>query len=138
MVNAIDPARQFARLEAHVRAQGFHLIPGETPTDAERLASPKLARLVKFEGYPAGRTPIDEPTARTLIETVASAAGQRPIRYPTLGGSAPFYIFSARLGLPTIGMPVVNYDNNQHGPNENIELGSLFDAVQAIRAILTM
>jgi len=136
LVNAIDPAKQFARLEAHVRAQGFRLIAGEAPTDAERLASPKLARLVKSEGYPAGRTRIDEPTARTVIELVASAAGQRPIRYPTLGGSAPFYIFSARLGLPTIGMPVVNYDNNQHGPNENIQLGALFDAVQAIRAIL--
>ena len=35
-------------------------------------------------------------------------------------------------------MPVVNYDNNQHGPNENIQLGAYFDAVQAIRAILTM
>jgi hypothetical protein len=48
------------------------------------------------------------------------------------------HIFSDRLRLPTIGMPVVNYDNNQHGPNENIELGALFDAVQAIRAILAM
>ena len=70
---------------------------------------------------------------------MAAAARPRPIRYPTLGGSAPFYIFSARLGLPTIGMPVVNYDNNQHGPNENIGLGErYFDAVQAIGAILTM
>ena len=138
LVNAIDPAKQFARLEAHVRAQGFHLVAGEKPTDAERLASPKLARLVKFEGYPAGRTPIHQPTALAIIETVASAAGQRAVRNPTLGGSAPFYIFSARLGLPTIGMPVVNYDNNQHGPNENIQLGALFDAVQAIRAILAM
>jgi acetylornithine deacetylase/succinyl-diaminopimelate desuccinylase-like protein len=138
MVHAIDPGKQFARLEAHVRAQGFHLVAGDTPSDAERLSSPKLARLVKFEGYPAGRTPIDEPTARRVIEAVAAGAGKAPVRYPTLGGSAPFYIFSARLGLPTIGMPVVNYDNNQHGPNENIQLGALFDAVQAVRAILSM
>ena len=138
LVNAIDPARQFARLEAHVRQQGYQLIAGETPTDAERLASPKLARLVRFEGYPAGRTPIDQPTAQSVIDAVASAMGQRPIRYPTLGGSAPFYIFSSRLRLPTIGMPVVNYDNNKHGPNENVEFGALFDAVQAVRAILAM
>ena len=36
MVNAIDPARQFARLRAHVEKQGYHLVAGEQPTDQER------------------------------------------------------------------------------------------------------
>ena len=138
LVNAVLPDKQFARLVAHVRQQGFHLIAGEEPTDAERASRPKLARLVQFEGYPAGRTAIDQPTAGTVIDAVAAAVGQRPLRYPTPGGSTPFYIFSDRLRLPTIGMPIVNYDNNQHGPNENIELGALFDAVQSLRAILSM
>ena len=138
MVHAIDPARQFARLADHVRKQGYHLIEGTTPTGDERVRWPKLARLVQFDGYPAGRTRIDEPTARAVIEAVAAAAGKAPIRYPTLGGSAPFYIFSARLGLPTIGMTVVNYDNNQHGPNENLRLGTYFAAVEAIGGILRM
>ena len=70
-----------------------------------------------------------------MISAVSSAMGRQPIRYPTLGGSAPFYIFSSRLGVPTIGMPVVNYDNNQHGPNENIRLGAYFHAVRAIGSI---
>ena len=61
-----------------------------------------------------------------------------PVRYPTLGGSAPFYIFTDRLGVPTIGMPIANYDNNQHGPNENLQLGAYFDGIRAIEAILTM
>jgi acetylornithine deacetylase/succinyl-diaminopimelate desuccinylase-like protein len=87
-------------------------------------------------GYPAGRTPIDEPAASAAIAAVSSAMGRQPVRYPTLGGSAPFYIFSSRLGVPTVGMPVVNYDNNQHGPNENIRLGAYFDAIRAIRGIL--
>ncbi len=138
MVNAIDPARQFARLRAHVEKQGYHLVAGEQPTDQERAQFPRLARLTQFEGYPAGRTPIDDPTAQAVIAAVAAGVGRPAIRYPTLGGSAPFYIFSARLGLPTIGMPVVNYDNNQHGPNENIRLGTYFEAVQAIGAMLGM
>lgn len=138
LVNAIDPARHFARLRAHVEKQGYHLVGGETPTDQERATFPKLVRLVQMEGYPAGRTRIDEPTARKAIAAVAAAVGKPAVRYPTLGGSAPFYIFSARLGLPTIGMPVVNYDNNQHGPNENIRLGTYFEAIQAIGAVLNM
>jgi len=47
-------------------------------------------------------------------------------------------VFTDRLKAPTIGMPVANYDNNQHGPNENLRLGEFFDAIDAMRAILTM
>ena len=136
LVQGIDPARQFARLCDHVSAQGFHLVAGREPTDEERRTWPKLARVVQFEGYPAGRTPIDEPTARAVIGAVSAAMERQPVRYPTLGGSAPFYIFSSKLGLPTVGMPLVNYDNNQHGPNENLRLGAFFDAVRAIGGIL--
>ncbi len=138
LVKAIDPAKQVARLRAHIERQGYRLIAGE-PTDQERASSPKLARVVQFEGYPAGRTSLDQPTAKAVVAAVAAASGSgMPVRYPTLGGSAPFYIFTDRLGTPTIGMPIANYDNNQHGPNENLQLGAYFDGIQAISAILTM
>jgi acetylornithine deacetylase/succinyl-diaminopimelate desuccinylase-like protein len=139
LVKGIDPARQVARLRAHIERQGFHLIAGEQPSDQERATYPKLARLVQFEGYPAGRTPIDQPTAKAVIAAVAAASTSGiPVRYPTLGGSAPFYVFTDRLGAPTIGMPIANYDNNQHGPNENLQLSAYFDAIEAVAAILTM
>jgi acetylornithine deacetylase/succinyl-diaminopimelate desuccinylase-like protein len=139
LVKAIEPAKQMARLRAHIERQGYHLIAGTEPTDQERATYPKLARLVQFEGYPAGRTPIDQPTAKAVVAAVAAASGAgAPVRYPTLGGSAPFYIFTDRLGTPTIGMPIANYDNNQHGPNENLQFGAFFDAIEAVAAILTM
>jgi len=139
LVKAIDPARQVARLRSHIERQGYHLVAGDQPTDQERAAYPKLARLTQFEGYPAGRTPLAQPIARAVIGAVAAAsASGHPIRYPTLGGSAPFYIFTDRLGAPTIGMPIANYDNNQHGPNENLQFGAYFDGIRAIEAILAM
>jgi len=138
LVRAIDPARQFSRLAEHVRSQGYHLVAGATPTDEERALHPRLARLVQIEGYPAGRTPFDTPLAQAVIAAVGRALNATPVRLPTLGGSAPFYVFTDRLKAPTIGMPVANYDNNQHGPNENLRLGEFFDAIDAMRAILTM
>ena len=48
------------------------------------------------------------------------------------------HLFTDALKVPTIGMPVVNYDNNQHGPNENLRLGQFFDAIRDLQAILTM
>ncbi|HEU4990618.1 MAG TPA: M20/M25/M40 family metallo-hydrolase [Gemmatimonadaceae bacterium] len=137
-VKNVEPDSQFARLEAYVRARGFHLVAGDAPRDAERAEYPKLARLRRMGGYPAGRTPLTNPVARQVVAAVAKATGTTPARLPSLGGSTPFYLFSDRLGAPTIGMPVVNFDDNQHGPNENLRLGNYFAAIAAMRAMLTM
>lgn len=137
-VKNVTPDAQFARLEAYVRGRGFHLISGDAPTDAERATYPLLARLRRMGGYPAGRTPLDNPVARQAVAAVAAATHVAPVRMPTLGGSVPFYLFSDDLGAPTVVMPVVNFDDNQHGPNENLRLGNFFDAIAAMRAIVTM
>ena len=61
-----------------------------------------------------------------------------PARMPSLGGSTPFYLFSDHLKAATVGMPVVNFDDDQHAPNENLRLGNFFDAITMMRAIVTM
>jgi acetylornithine deacetylase/succinyl-diaminopimelate desuccinylase-like protein len=137
-VKNVTPDKQFARLEAFVRSHGYHLIAGDTPTDEERARYPLLARLRRMGGYPAGRTPFTNPTAQQAIAAVATAMHTTPARLPTLGGSVPFYLFSDDLGAPTVLMPVVNFDDNQHGPNENVRLGNFFDAIVMMRAIVTM
>ncbi len=137
-VKNVTPDAQFARLQAHVRAQGFHLISGDTPTDAERARYPLLAKLRRMGGYPAGRTPLTNPIAQQAVSAVATATHTTPVRMPTLGGSTPFYLFSDGLGAATVGLPVVNFDDNQHGPNENLRLGNFFDAIATMRAVLTM
>lgn len=137
-VKNVTPDSQFARLAAHVRAQGYHLIAGDAPTDAERATYPLLARLRRMGGYPAGRTPLSDPTAQRVVAAVAAALHTTPARMPSLGGSTPFYLFSDHLHAATVGMPVVNFDDNQHGPNENLRLGNFFGAIAAMRAIVTM
>lgn len=138
VVKNVDPTKQVERLRAYVESRGFHMIAGSAPTAAERANYPKLAKLVQIGGYPAGRTPLTTPVAQQVVAAVAAAMHTTPVRMPSLGGSTPFYLFSDRLGSPTILLPVVNFDNNQHGPNENLRLGNFFDAVTMLRAIVTM
>ena len=38
------------------------------------------------------------------------------LQVPMLGGSVPMYLFTDSLKAPVIGVPIVNHDNNQHGP----------------------
>lgn len=136
-VKNVEPAKQFDRLVAHVRKQGY-LVVDKDPDAAMRAANAKMARVTRVAGYPAGRTSMDLPIARTITRAIADSAGGQIVRLPTLGGSVPFYLFSDVLKVPTIGLSIVNFDNNQHGPNENVRLQNVWEGIETMAAILTM
>src|SRR5260370_35650691 len=104
-VKNIDPKKEFERLVAHIRKQGFY-VTGKEPTREERMKYPRIAKVVYGGGYPASRTPMDLPVAKKLAEVVEGAAGA-PGEKPTLGGSGPVYNFE-RLDLPGLGGPMWN------------------------------
>jgi len=136
-VKNVDPAKQFERLVAHVKKQGYFLVDKE-PDAAMRAAHPLLASVTRIGGYPAGRTPLDAPIARAITKAVSDASEGKIVRLPTIGGSTPFYLFSDVLNVPTIGLSIVNFDNNQHGPNENVKIKNIWDGIETMAAILTM
>jgi acetylornithine deacetylase/succinyl-diaminopimelate desuccinylase-like protein len=137
LVHAIDPAKQFDRLVAHVRKQGYFVVDRD-PDAAARAAHPLLARVTRIGGYPAGRTSVDSPLAAAVSGALAAAAGGPIARLPTIGGSTPFYLFSDVMKIPTFGLSIVNFDNNQHGPNENLRIQNLWEGIESMAALLTM
>jgi acetylornithine deacetylase/succinyl-diaminopimelate desuccinylase-like protein len=137
LVAGIDPAKQTELVVAHIRKQGYFVIENRAPTDEERLAHPLLARVDRGRGSPAARVSMDEPMARGVIVAL-TRNGQPPVQLPTLGGSMPYGAFSETLQLPTVGVSLVNHDNNQHGPDENLRLRNLWEGVEILAAILTM
>ena len=40
--------------------------------------------------------------------------------------------------VPTIGVSLANYDDNQHTDNENLRLGNLWNGIAALAAIMTV
>ena len=137
LVKSIDPAGQFDRLVAHVRTHGFFIVDTE-PDAAVRASHPWIAQVTRSGGYPAGRTPMDLPMAAKISQALSDAAGGPIARLPTIGGSAPFYVFTDVLKVPTFGLSVVNFDNNQHGPNENVRIRNVWQAMESMAALLTM
>jgi len=77
---------------------------------------------------------MDLPVSRKVVEIVEGAAGPA-VKMPMLGGSAPMYIFE-NLGLPVIGVPIVNHDNHQHSSDENVRLGNLWRGMEIYAALL--
>ncbi len=134
LVKDISPAKQFDRLIAHIRQQGFY-VTSEEPTPEERRSHAFVARVTSDGGYPSSRTPMDLPVAQAMVRVIEQATGEPVVKMPTMGGSSPMYIFE-KLGLPVIGLPIANYDNNQHSHNENIRLGNFWRAMDIFGALL--
>jgi acetylornithine deacetylase/succinyl-diaminopimelate desuccinylase-like protein len=134
LVKNIQPEQQVERLIAHIEKQGYTVFRRE-PTIEERGKYARVARVESGGGYPATHTPMDLPVSAAVVEVVAAATGETPVRLPTLGGSVPMFIFE-RLGLPVIGVPIANYDNSQHAANENIRLGNLWRGMETFGGIL--
>ncbi|MFQ5678193.1 MAG: M20/M25/M40 family metallo-hydrolase [Gemmatimonadota bacterium] len=131
LVRDVRPEAQVARFLRHLRRRGYHVIE-EEPDEAARRAHPRLARVTVSDGYPAARTPADDPLARALLAELRRATGRETVVVPTLGGSVPAYLFPELLGATFLGLPIVNPDNNQHSPNENLRLGNLFDGIVSL------
>jgi len=131
-----DPDSVKKLVEAHIAARGFHILRND-PTPDERQNHAKLIKLEWEDGYPPYRLALDDPFGRAVARTLASALPEPPLRLPALGGSVPMKMFADVLGIPVLGLPIVNYDNNQHGPNENIRLGNLWDGIAVFAALLS-
>ena len=72
-----------------------------------------------------------------LVAALERAFGDKPVRKRMSGGSIPISPFVATLGIPAVGLPIVNSDNNQHSPNENLRVGNYLEGIQSFLAVLT-
>lgn len=126
----------YEKTQAHIRGQGYHIVD-EDPDNATRARHSRIVK-VTWSAEEAFRTPVTHPQAGPLVLALASVWGEEPVVIRTMGGSVPISPFIQALGFPAVVVPVVNFDNNQHSPNENLRLGHFFDAVVTFAALLTL
>src|SRR6516225_9711307 len=134
LVKGQDPHQKFEQIAAFIRKQGFYVLDRE-PTPEERRSHPRVAKLIDQGGYRASRTPMDSPAAKAVVRVLEEATRGETVVAPALGGSVPMYIFE-NLGLPWVGVPIVNYDNHQHSADENLRLGNLWNGIEIYAALL--
>ena len=135
LVKGNDVQRQIQKVINHIKKQGFYIIDRE-PTDEERMKYPNIATIRSGSGYNAQRTSMDLPISQQVIKAVKGSSEQDIILMPSAGGSLPLFLFEKVLNTPPITVPVVNYDNNQHGENENLRIGCLWEGIETIAAIM--
>ena len=74
--------------------------------------------------------------ASAVVAAVGAATRQPVVRLPTLGGSIPMFLFDDVLGVPALGLPIANHDNNQHAANENLRVQNLRDGIAIFATVL--
>ncbi len=137
LVHGIDPQRQIQLVLEHIRQQGYYLVENREPTADERRTYAKLASVSYGGGRPATRVSMETELASAVVNAL-TLDGVSPVQLPTLGGGLPFGDFSEGLGIPTIGVALVNHDNNQHGPDENLRLLNLWQGIEIVSRLVTM
>ena len=94
-----DPDEQLAKIRAHLDANGFEDIV-----------------IRKLSGYPAAQTSVDTGLSQAVISVYNKYAEGLSVQ-PRIGGSAPFYQFTERLGLPLVPAGL-GHGRGAHAPNE--------------------
>jgi acetylornithine deacetylase/succinyl-diaminopimelate desuccinylase-like protein len=137
LVKGNDMDRQINKVINHIKAQGYFVTEKE-PTPEEKMKHTNICYIYKGSGYNAQRTSMDLPIAKEVANAILKSTTDPLIQSPSAGGSLPLFLFEKILKTPPITIPIVNYDNNQHGENENLRLGNLFKGMDTMAAIMLM
>jgi acetylornithine deacetylase/succinyl-diaminopimelate desuccinylase-like protein len=127
------PARATAKID-------FRLVPNQDPEDI--LA--KLQAHLKAEGYADIKitpfasaepvvTPIDHPLVQRMAAVAGAYNGKNPSINPIVGGTLPLLGALRRyVGVPGLSVPgnPIYWANGAHAPNEHIRLDDLREAVR--------
>lgn len=87
-------------------------------------------------GMEPAKTPLDSPYAAIIRQAIIAVQGEKPLDTPPMGGSLPLYVFTKTLNLPTFVIPYANPDEDNHSPNENMELWRIPNGIKTSASIL--
>lgn len=124
LVPETDGTRLKNLVKTHISKQGYHVID-HIPSKEERLTHDKIVTVMESGVTDAFRTNLDNPYGKFLVETLQTAFDTNVVQIRIMGGTVPIAPFINELKVPAFIVPMVNPDNNQHSPNENLKIGQL-------------
>ncbi len=135
LVPETDGNRLKKLVKDHIAKQGFTVLDHE-PTKEERMKYSKIITIKERKVTDAFRTDFDNEYGKFLVKTLNQTFGEAPILIRIMGGTVPISPFVNELQIPAFVVPMVNADNNQHSPNENLRIGLLEYGIKAFYSIM--
>lgn len=135
LVPESDGDRLKTLVKDHIKKQGYYVM-GSVPTREERMAHDKIVTVTEGSVTDAFRTDLDNPFGAFLVNTLENKFGEKPVQIRIMGGTVPISPFINELKIPAFIVPLVNPDNNQHSPNENLRIGQIAYGIEVFYEIL--
>ncbi len=136
LVPESDGNRLKKLVKSHITNQGYHILD-HAPTKEERLTHTKIVTVLEGSVTDAFRTDLDNEYGDFLVNTMKQAFNEDVVQIRIMGGTVPIAPFINELQIPAFIVPMVNPDNNQHSPNENLKIGQLAYGIKAFYALLS-
>lgn len=135
LVPETDGAAQLLKIKKHIQSQGYY-VTDKDPTEDERHSHGRIVKFVGSPGINAFRTSPNSDFGRALRAQLTESFGADPVVIRMMGGTVPIVPLINTLGVPTTIVPMVNMDNNQHSPNENIRIGNIRQGIKICLSLL--
>jgi acetylornithine deacetylase/succinyl-diaminopimelate desuccinylase-like protein len=113
----------------------FRLVLDQEPDDIYRKVVEHVTKfspdvLVSHLGsMEPSRTPYSNKLVKVIELAVEENASRKAVVQPSLGGSLPDYVWTKILNVPSIVVPYANFDEQNHSPNENLNLENFFNGI---------
>jgi acetylornithine deacetylase/succinyl-diaminopimelate desuccinylase-like protein len=78
----------------------------------------------------------DLPVCVKIFEGMEQAYGKPPVITPMVGGTLPNFVWTKILGIPAIGASYANPDEDNHAPNENMDIECFYKGIHASAQII--
>ena len=120
----------------HIKSQGFFVMD-TVPTKEQRMVHDRIITITEGSVTNAFRTDLNNPYGEFLVKVLKDTFGEDVVQIRIMGGTVPIAPFINELQIPALIVPMVNADNNQHSPNENLKIGQIAYGIKAFYAILS-
>jgi len=136
LVPESDGNRLKELIKEHIKRQGF-FITNTAPTLEERMQHNKIITFESGSVTDPFRTDMDIPFAKWLEKTIKDDENDTIVKIRIMGGTVPIASFINELNIPAVIVPMVNPDNNQHSPNENLKIKNIKYGIETFYKILS-
>ncbi len=136
LVPETDGNRLKDLVKKHIKNQGF-FITDTIPSRSERMSHDKIMTVMEGSVTAAFRTDLNNRYGQFLVHTLKNIFEEEVVQIRIMGGTVPIAPFINELRIPAFIVPMVNPDNNQHSPNENLKIGQIAYGIKAFYGILS-
>ena len=136
LVPETDGDRLKGLVRDYLESQGYFIVD-EVPSKEMRMKHPNIVLVKEGSVTDAFRTDLKNPYGLWLEGILKDAFEQEVVKIRTMGGTVPIAPFINALEVPAFIVPMVNPDNNQHSPNENLKISQVGYGIKLFYRMLT-